>query len=243
MGGKGKADSGKTEFKSKCMSCGKYGHKAQFCPQSSSKNRPAGKGTGVGFVFSSWTGSDENPTPAFAVDTSGKETKAILDCGASESIIGAWTLQGFRDDLERLGFDPEREIAIDHRLKKTFIFGNNESSQALGLAKMTTGIHALETETEAHVVEGQTPLLLSSRWLHEHQAIVDFGTGQAVFPKLSEEVIQLERAPTYHLMMPVTAFFGHDQAKDLTKVTAEEVKSPLLRACAREVAGVSTCTS
>ena len=237
---KGKNDAAKVAFHGKCMRCGKYGHKAQFCPQSAGKDRQAGKGSGVGFVFSSWTNPCKSPEPAFMVDAEAKETKAVLDCGASESIIGAWTLQGYSDDLRRLGFNPEKEISIDHRLRKTFIFGNNESSQALGLARMTTGIHGRETETEAHVVEGQTPLLLSSRWIHDQRAVVDFGTGQAVFPKLSQEVVQLERAPTYHLLLPITAFFGHEKAKELTRVKEEDVSCPLLRACAQEAAGAGS---
>ena len=98
---------------------------------------------------------------------------------------------------------------------------------------MTTGIHGSETETEAHIVEGQ------SRWLHDQQAIVDFGSGQAIFPKISKEVVQLERAPTYHLLLPVTAFSGHDVAKEITKVPEGEIDCPLLGACAQEAASES----
>ena len=103
----GKPDTSRYEFKGKCMRCGKYGHKAQFCPQSAGKSKASGKGSGVGFVFSSWTGPEKDDGQIYAASASTKETRAILDCGASESIIGAWTLQNYQEDLERLGFNPE----------------------------------------------------------------------------------------------------------------------------------------
>ena len=97
---------------------------------------------------------------------------------------------------------------------------------------MTAGIHGREQKLGVHVVEGQTPLLLSGKWLYEQKAIIDFGRGQAIFPFLGQEVIQLERAATYHLLMPVTAFEGHDKARALTAV-AQDAAGPLLRACAQ----------
>ena len=41
-------------------------------------------------------------------------------------------------------------------------------------------------------MEGRTPLLLSSKWLYEQRAVIDFGSGQAYLPHVSPEVIQLE---------------------------------------------------
>ena len=114
------------------------------------------------------------------------------------------------------------------------MFGNNESSQALGHVQMNVGIHGTEQCLEAHVLEGQTPLLLSSKWLYEQEAVIDFKTGHALLPKISSEAIQLERAPTYHLLLPVTAYQGHQVARDLTNVNGEV--SRLLRACAQVTA-------
>ena len=197
----------------------------------------------MGFVFTNWTEVAAEPETdsqmattsvdsVYAASEAAKTAKAILDCGASESIVGIWTLQHLSDELAKLGFDPDQEIHIDKRFRKTFVFGNNESSEALGHAKITAGIHGLEQALEAHVVEGQTPFLLSSKWLYEQKAIVDFGAGQAFLPYISNEVVQLERAPTHHLLLPVTAFQGHDTARDLTKVKDEDA-GPLLRACAQ----------
>ncbi|CAE7390554.1 PORB, partial [Symbiodinium natans] len=173
------------------------------------KGRGPGKGIGVGLVYTNWTDDEAQPLLTGAVTE--HNTRAIVDCGASESIT------------------PFRARGP---LRKTFVFGNNESSQALGHATVTAGIHGREQKLGVHVVEGQTPLLLSGKWLYEQKAIIDFGRGQAIFPFLGQEVIQLERAATYHLLMPVTAFEGHDKARALTAV-AQDAAGPLLRACAQ----------
>ena len=227
-------------FKGKCMRCGKHGHKAQHCPQSS-RSPQTGKGAGVGFVFTNWTqagpaGQTTQETTEVSAETSlvnfkdVQMTKAILDCGASETIIGAWTLQQLGDELGELGFQPDDEIQIDRTLRKSFIYGNNQKNEALGHASVTTGIDGQELQTDMHVVDGQTPLLLSSKWLYEQGALVDFRTGQAIFPRLGNHVIQLERAPTYHLLLPVTAFQGNDDARATTRVADDQ--EGLLRACA-----------
>ncbi|CAE7718634.1 unnamed protein product [Symbiodinium sp. CCMP2592] len=190
------------EFPGRCMRCGKYGHKAQACPQAGDgKGGGSGKGAGVGFVYTNWTDSSatsqkqlETAPEAIFVQKEPETMKAIMDCGASESIVGAWTLQNLSDELARLGFDTEAEIQIDSKIRKNFIFGNNATSTALGLAKVTAGIHGQERAIKMHVVEGGTPMLLSSKWLYDQEAIIDFKRGQAILPKISSEVIQLERA-------------------------------------------------
>ena len=44
--------------------------------------------------------------------------KAIIDCGASESIVGSFMLQDFRDELIDLGFDANVEMSIDREFKR-----------------------------------------------------------------------------------------------------------------------------
>ena len=39
--------------------------------------------------------------------------KAVIDCGASESIVGDLRLQDYYEELMNLGFDPEAEISVD----------------------------------------------------------------------------------------------------------------------------------
>lgn len=157
---------------------------------------------------------DQTDEPAFVGAASSEVTrdKAIIDCGASESIVGTHMLQDYCDTLTDLGFDVGDEVKIDRQIRKSFVFGNNQSSSALGLATINAGLCGSEAAVEMHVVEGATPFLLSSRWLYEQEAVINFKTGHALFPKLSDKQIKLERAPTFHLLLPLTAFSGNKAA-------------------------------
>ena len=149
---------------------------------------------------------NEDPVATYAVLEEETKSKAILDCGASESIIGAHTLQHMYETLENHGRDPELDIAVDRTKHRSFVFGNNQSSVALGLAQMIAGIGGKDVKLSMHIVEGQTPLLLSSRWLWEQEAVINFGNGKAKFKCLGDRQVQLERAATNHLMLPIDTF-------------------------------------
>ena len=214
--GKGKTNNGKG-FTGRCMRCGKIGHKAMQCRQTIKGGNPqGGKGessTGVGFVFGALSQADHLPdhAPSYAVLEEDTKYKAILDCGASESIVGAHTLQHMCEVLEKQGKDPEQEISVDRTKHRTFLFGNNQTSNALGLAQMTAGINGEDVKINVHIVEGQTPLLLSSRWLQEQEAIIDFATGTARFKCTGDRTVQLERSSTNHLMLPINMFKENGQ--------------------------------
>ena len=206
-------------FDGDCMRCGKYGHKARNCPQKLEKNKTQSssgsanyvlacdKGEGVAPAYVTFPG-DDHLDGIYAAIRSEVEFKAIVDSGASETIIGVNTLQELYDMHEKLGFDPRQEIKVDRNLRKSFVFGNSEVSEAIGLATITVGLFGKECEIEAHVVEGSAPLLLSSRFLYQHDVTIDFRKGEACFGDRGDEVLSLERAPSYHLMMSVLAFPG-----------------------------------
>ena len=65
-------------------------------------------------------------------------------------------------------------MKIDHGLNKSFLFGNDQSSSALGLAQFTAGLCGAEQTVGAHVVDGGTPMLLSGKWLYEQEAVINF---------------------------------------------------------------------
>ena len=134
---------------------------------------------------------------------------AVIDCGASESIVGVTVLQDYGDELKEMGFDPDTEIAINREHQRNFIFGNGQSSGALGLAAVTTGILGKEVSIPFHVVDGPTPFLLSNQWLANAGATINFATGKAVFSKFSDRQVQLERTSTNHLTIPLTMFTGN----------------------------------
>lgn len=206
-----------------CMRCGKKGHIARLCRQKMPTTDSKPKGSSVNFVGTVFS-NDEPNTALLACEKSDGATdvsvsyfnmdemcrgKAILDSGASDNIVGAETLQTLSEMYQEMDFDPQQEIEVDRNIHKRFVFGNNQTSSGLGLGHINTGICGKELKIQAHVVEGATPFLLSSKFLYDMAAEVDFRTGKAVFHALSEDVIQLERTPNHHLLLPLTAFAGN----------------------------------
>lgn len=220
-----------------CMRCGKRGHIAQFCPQRPGGQKGA---IGfVGFMESPQedvelkvpspsaepaavlvtmpaeisscltTDAPDDPSMIYAL---GREMKgrAIIDSGASDNIVGAETLQDLADCLGALEFCPEQEIKVDREIHKQFVFGNNATSAGLGLTQINAGMCGQQVPLEAHMVEGGTPFLLSSKFLYDVDATINFRTGIAVFKKLSNRQFKLERTPSHHLMIPLTAFAGNE---------------------------------
>ena len=221
-GSSGQAGRAPKEFNGECMRCGKYGHKARDCPQKAGQAKFATTETGAGEAMLVTSVEQKDGSEChfndqllqemiFSAESANKKCLGILDSGASESIVGAETLQDIAEEYERLGFKAMEEITVDRSLHKNFIFGNNQVAPALGLAKINIGLMGQEYVLEAHVVEGATPLLLSAKVMYEWGLQVDFKTGLAVFNDRNGEQVQLERAPSYHLLMPIDRFAGHPE--------------------------------
>ena len=170
-------------------------------PSSQSQRRPQRPGADA----QPHSGSEAAPEKALA-------PKTMLHSGASESIVRTNTLQQIYDQLRDMGFDADQEVKVDRSINMSFVFGNDQTRSALGLAKVNAGICGLEKPLGVHVVDGSTPLLLSGKWLYDAGAVIDFRTGRAKFREVSDREVQLERAPSYRLMMPVTAFGGNEEA-------------------------------
>lgn len=222
QGGKGgeprRGKSADKEFNGDCMRCGKFGHKAKYCPQKrgsgDSKNGRAGS---FMVVSEEYQGGQ-----IFLAENHGNNVfKAILDSGASETIVGVETLQELYEIYANMGFDPNAEITIDRTLHKSFVYGNGATNEALGLAKINVGLVGKETVIEAHVVAGSTPLLLSSKFLYDNNIIIDFKKGQAWFQQWDLKV-QLERAPSYHLLLSMLGFPGNEMDLQKLKIPEED---------------------
>ena len=200
-------------FKGDCMRCGKYGHRARDCPQKGKPKMPTESNNYVQEInrepeksFVVFCESQEQTSEVFAAQDGAPMFKGIIDSGASETIIGVDTLQDLQDAIMQLNLDPKKHIHIDRNLRKTFVFGNSESSEAIGLCKLVVGLLGAETTIEAHVVEGSAPLLLSSRFLYKHGVSIDFKQGVAHFDESGNQPIQLERASSYHLQLSMLDF-------------------------------------
>ena len=144
--------------------------------------------------------------------------RAIIDSGASENIFGEDTLQELADCYDELEFDPAEETEVNSQVHKQFTSGNNQTNAGLGLSHVNAGIYGHQVEVQEHMVEGATPFLLSAKFLYDMDATINFRTGIAVFRNLSDQQFQLERSPSNHLMLPMTAFAGRESVLQALKV-------------------------
>lgn len=196
------------------MRCGKRGHIAKDCPQKPQQgtDRRGKTDDKIGFVGSGqiWTlteGCEKGEGHIYGQTHGSLAGQAIIDSGASDNIIGVNVLQELMDKYDSLGFACE-DIFVDRMNCKQFTFGNSESNTALGRVYLPLGIFGYEVEAEVHLVEGNTPFLLSARFLADLNATVNFRTGAPVFRRVSEKHFQLERTSGNHLVIPILAFAG-----------------------------------
>ena len=154
--------------------------------------------------------------------------QAVIDSGASDNVVGVNTLQELAEIIGDLGFDVEKEFEVDRNIHKNFIYGGDHSSKALGLAHLNLGILVKEVKVSVHVVEGNTPLLLSAKFLYDARTTINFRSGVAAFMEIHDEAVQLERGPGNHLLLPVTLFGGRSHL--LEPLHREPPEEPELRA-------------
>ena len=175
------------------------------------------------FVASEKKEDDEQVTGEVFINSRDQiRGKAIIDSGASDNLVGAETLQELAQCLEEMSFDPDHEIQVDREVHKNFVFGNNETSAGLGLSHVNAGICGQQMPIQAHLVEGATPFLLSSKFLYDVDATINFRRGVAVIRQLSEKQIKLERTSNHHLLIPLMAFAGNKTVVENLFVATEE---------------------
>ena len=147
---------------------------------------------------------------------------AVVDSGASDNVIGVDTLQDLANLYEEMGFNISDEFEINRTMHKTFIYGGDHSSQAIGLAHLTVGILGTEIVLDVHIVDGGTPLLLSAKFLYDAKAKIDFRTGEASFGNISDQKCILDRSPGNHLLLSITAFGGRVAQANLVPSSVQE---------------------
>lgn len=208
-------DNGFKKRVSRCLHCGSREHLTSTC-----EKRPC-----LG-VWQEKNDQEEQALPTYATLQQESISHAILDCGASESIVGAHTLQKMCDHMESQGVDIDQVVKIDRTVSRNFIFGNNQTSSSLGLAEILACVNGATVKLRARVVEGPTPLLLSSQWLLQHDAKIDFTTGQATFNFTEGEEIKLKRSPTHHLLLPLEQINAELEHEKITTKSTTQTLSP-----------------
>ena len=243
--GKGYGSGGKGKFKGKgrgsssgdyennyankvCMRCGKLGHIARICPQRP-RDREGDSGK-IGYVGMLWSchrsegQEEEGLIWSQTAQVEKLECHAVLDSGASDNVVGVNTLQEITEIYHTFGFAVVEEFDIDREQHKQFVYGSDHTSSALGVVHFSAGIMGKFVPITAHIVEGNTPLLLSARFLAEHKCLLEFRSGEASFGKISDERVKLQRGAGGHFLLDIVDFPGRrvqEQVRETREIVSE----------------------
>ena len=128
--------------------------------------------------------------------------KALLDCGASDSLGGVEAIEAAIDRSHKMYGEDEECVSVDTTDRPTYKFGNANKQQVLSKVTVRVkpgGEKPGDLNVHAHDAKG-VPILLSAKALRSLGAIVNFATGQAVMQQLNaRKVVQLERSDIDHL--------------------------------------------
>ena len=134
------------------------------------------------------------------------EGKAVVDCGATESIGGYEAIQALVEARRQQGDD---RVRVDLQNRPVYSFGNGQKERVLSQVAVGIQVDGDKSEFRVHALSAEgVPLLASIAALRSLGAVIDFDTGVALFRKArNPRPVQLERAPSGHLLL--------DLARDL----------------------------
>ena len=130
--------------------------------------------------------------------------------------------------VEQLKDIPSLQPSKNRHMPAQFWTVVQVSQSWVGVAEVNAGLAGKELPLQAHLVEGPTPLLLSSKWLHDHAAIIDFRSGQARFDFAEGKTIQLQRTRAHHLLLPIDAFMGNAEVLKQMQMESEHPEADKL---------------
>ena len=133
-----------------------------------------------------------------------RKGKAVIDCGATESLGGIAALENLaRLNAKKYGTSKMR---IDRHARPTYSFGNGESAKVDGRATFEVEAAGSYGTIDFHGIDAKgVPILLSSKSLRKMGALINFANGQAKFIKLHpEKVVQLEASSTGHWLLDLS---------------------------------------
>ena len=130
--------------------------------------------------------------------------KAVIDCGATESIGGIDALENLaRLNAKKYG---DTKMRVDRSDRPTYTFGNGESLRVDGRATFEVEAAGNLGTIDFHGFDAPgMPMLLGAQALKKMGAVINFETGQAVFTNLhSQKIVQLEASSTGHWLLDLS---------------------------------------
>ena len=140
----------------------------------------------------------------FLAQEATRKGKAVIDCGATESLGGIGALENLaRKNVKRHGTSRMR---IDFSDRPVYSFGNGESTRVDGRATFEVEAAGNSGTIDFHGINAKgVPMLLSSQTLKKMGAVINFDNGQAKFSKLHpEKIVQLEASSTGHWLLDLS---------------------------------------
>ncbi|CAK0895853.1 unnamed protein product, partial [Prorocentrum cordatum] len=179
----------------RCLACRKFGHRAKDCPERhTARGRPQPNET-TSFALLELGGL------VLLLDDEGG-VWAILDCGATRSLIGVTMAENLACDMKD-HYDINFDLA---ELTRYFTFGDGNRKSSMGA--MTGDIFlgdGLE-KVEISIMDNEVPLLIGMDLLGPDyaSALIDCGNGYLMLPKLSSNIFQCWKMPSGHLAINAT---------------------------------------
>ena len=120
---------------------------------------------------------------AMVLEQTQSQGKAIIDCGATNSIGGITALETLANLRQEQG---EGRIMVDisETARPTYKFGNGDRKRVLSQASIPIQVGANTALFKCHALEADVPILASIRALRSLKAVIDFDSDEAILRSL-----------------------------------------------------------
>ena len=125
---------------------------------------------------------------------------AILDTGATTSVVGADTAARYAQHFAAQGFPPPVELEMPPVELRGFSGKVEKTSRGL---RWTVKLGELYGSISTYVVPGATPFLLSRRVMENMEALIDLGQQTITSHKHGMKDVKLSRSANGHLLLPI----------------------------------------
>ncbi|CAK0844313.1 unnamed protein product, partial [Prorocentrum cordatum] len=173
----------------------KFGHQAKDCPE-----RTKDRGKPQPNEMTSFALLELGDLVLLLDDVCG--IWAILDCGATRSLIGVTMAEHLIYDME------EKHNILFDVVERTryFTFGDGRRKSSMGTMTGAIFLGDGQEKIEISIMDNEVPLLIGMDVLgSDHtNALIDCGNGYLMLPKISHHVFQCRKMPSGHLAINVT---------------------------------------